>query len=130
MQPLLWTLLCLVAYAGGLVIILKMTPMLFAYEYYEGMFLGVAAADIVGGMLAFGAMVITFGLFSGAFGIRVLDFALLVGIFIVGVSMVRRCLHPRVMNTHLPSRISAGIYCGLLALIAIVSIVLLFIPNP
>ena len=130
MQPFLWTLLCLIAYICGLVIITKVTPLLFSYEYYEGKFLGVAVADIVGGILAFGALVVTYGLFSGAFGIRVLDFVLLVGIFIVGLRMVWRCMHPLVTHTHLylASRISAGIYCGLLAFAAVLSLILLFAP--
>ena len=130
MQPVIWTFLCLIAYIGGLVIILRVTPLLFSYEYYEGMFLGVAIADIVGGILAFGALVVTYGLFSGAFGIRVLDFLFLVGIIIVGLRMVQRCLRPRESHAYLSSRIVAGIYCGLLALAAVLSIILLFSPGP
>jgi hypothetical protein len=130
MQPFLWTFLCLIAYIGGLVIITRVTPLLFSYEYYEGMFLGVAVADIVGGILAFGALVVTYGLFSGAFGIRVLDFLLLVGIFIVGLRMVRLSMRPREAHAYLSSRVAAGIYCGLLALAAILSLILLFMPSP
>ena len=129
MQPFLWTFLCLIAYIGGLVIITRVTPLLFSYEYYEGMFLGVAVADIVGAILAFGALVVTYGLFSGAFGIRVLDFLLLVGIFIVGLRMVRLSMRPREAHAYLSSRVAAGIYCGLLALAAILSLILLFMPS-
>jgi hypothetical protein len=126
MQPLLITLVCLVAYVCGLVIIVKTSPMLLSSPYYEGMFLGIAAADVIGGILAYGAMVVTFYLFNGAFAIRVLDFLLLVGLFIVGLSMARRSMRPRASGYRF-SRIAVSLYCGLLALVALFSIVSLFI---
>ncbi len=125
MQPFLWTLTCLIAYVGGLVIITKMTPRLLSSAYYEGLFMGIAAVDIIGGILAYGAMVITFYLFNGAFAVRVLDFLLLVGIFFVGARMARRSLRARA-SRYRSSRIAAGAYCGLLALAAILSIIFLF----
>src|SRR5579863_3419773 len=78
----LWTLLSLVVYVGGLVILVWVTPHLLVRSSDEGLFMGIAAADIFGGMLAFGAVTITFGIFSGNFGSRVLDFFLLIGILI------------------------------------------------
>lgn len=87
--------------------------------------MGVAAVDIIGGILAYGAMVVTFYLFSGAFAARVLDFLLLGGIFAVGVRMARRSLRSRA-SKYRSSRIVAGLYCGLLALAAILSIIFLF----
>ena len=125
MQPLLWTLACLVAYVCGLIIITKMTPRLLASPYYEGMFMGIAAVDIIGGILAYGAMVVSFYLFSGGFAVRVLDFLLLVGLFAVGLLMARRSLRPRA-SKYRSSRIVAGLYCSLLALAAILSIIFLF----
>jgi hypothetical protein len=125
MQPLLWTLICLVAYVCGLVIIVKMTPMLLSSPYYEGMFMGVAAADVIGGILAYGAMVVSFYLFNGAFAVRVLDFLFLAGIFVVGLALARQSIRPRASG-YRSSRIVAGLYCGLLALAAILSIVFLF----
>lgn len=128
MQPLVLTLICLVAYVCGLVIIMKTTPMLLSSAYYEGLFMGIAAADVIGGILAYGAMVITFYLFSGAFAIRVLDFLLLVGILIVGAYLARRSLRPRA-SRYRSSRIIVSLYCSLLAFLALFSIVSLFIVS-
>jgi hypothetical protein len=128
MQPLVITLVCLVAYVCGLVIIVKTSPMLLSSPYYEGMFLGIAAADVTGGILAYGAMVVTFYLFNGAFAVRVLDFLLLVGLLIVGVYLTRRSLRPRA-SRYRSSQIVVSLYCGLLVLFAIFSIVSLFIVS-
>src|SRR6266576_1286083 len=45
--------------------------------------MAIAAADDFGGMFVFGAVAITFALFSGTFAIRLFDFFLLLGIVIV-----------------------------------------------
>jgi hypothetical protein len=125
MQPLVWTLICLVAYVCGLIIIIKMTPMLLSSPYYEGMFMGAAVADVIGAILAYGAMVVSFYLFNGVFAVRVLDFLFLAGIFVVGLAMARQSIRPRASG-YRSSRIVAGLYCGLLAFAAILSIVFLF----
>ncbi|HLI07236.1 MAG TPA: hypothetical protein VKV40_11770 [Ktedonobacteraceae bacterium] len=88
--------------------------------------MGIAAADVIGGILAYGAMVVTFYLFNGAFAVRVLDFLLLVGLFIVSLSMTRRSMRPNAAGYRF-SRIAVSLYCGLLTFVAIFSIVSLFI---
>ena len=126
----LWTLLCMGAYIGGLVILVWVTPYLLARSYDEGLFMGIAAADVFGGMLAFGAVAITFGIFSGNFGSKVLDFVLLIGILIVGGRMSLRSFRSRYFSgTYRSSCIVAGSYGVFLALAALFYIVMLFVPS-
>ncbi len=130
MPFVLWTLLCLIAYIGGLVILVWVTPYLLARSYDEGLFMGIAAADVFGGMLAFGAVAITFGIFSGNFGSKVLDFVLLIGILIVGGRMSLRSFRSRYFSgTYRSSCIVAGSYGVFLALAALFYIVMLFVPS-
>jgi hypothetical protein len=125
----LWTLLCLVAYIGGLIILLWVTPHLLLRSYDEGLFMGIAVADVFGGMLAFGGVVFIYGIFSGNFGSRVLDFLLLIGILVVGGRMSLGSFRPRYYSgTYVASRIIAGSYGLFLALAALFYIVILFIP--
>ncbi len=126
----LWTILCLLAYIGGLIILVVVTPLLLSRPYDEVWFIGIAAADVIGGMLVFGAVALTFGIFSGNFGSRVLDFLLLLGILIVGGHMSLRSFRPRyISGTYFASRIAAGSYGLFLALAALFYIVMLFIPS-
>jgi hypothetical protein len=126
----LWTLFCLVAYIGGLIILLRVTPHLLLRSYDEGLFMGIAAADVFGGMLAFGGVVIIYGIFSGSFGSRLLDFLLLIGILIVAGRMSLSSFRPRYYSgTYFASRIIAGSYGLFLALAALFYIVMLFIPS-
>ena len=130
MQPFVWTLIGLIGYIGGLVIVLAMTPRLLRFRFDEGLFMGIAAADVLGGILAFAPIGVTFALFNGAFGIKVLDFLLLVGIFIVGLRTSFRSFRPRYMaGTFQVSRILAGSYCLLLLAAAIYCIILLFLTS-
>jgi len=126
----LWTLLSLVAYVGGLVILVWVTPHLLVRSFDEGLFMGIAAADIFGGMLAFGAVTITFGIFSGNFGSRVLDFFLLIGILIAGGRMSIRSFRSRhYSGTSVSSCVVAGSYGVFLALAALFYLVMLFVPS-
>lgn len=130
MQDFLWTLASIVAYIGGLVVVAQMTPMLLSRSFDEGVFMGFATADILGALLAFGAIVVTYFLFSGNIGIRVLDFFMSLGILIVAT---RTTLHiSRSRNTpgiFRVSRILAGSYCLLLTIAALCYIVILFIAK-
>jgi hypothetical protein len=120
----------LVAYIGGLVTIWQVTPRLLGRSYDEGMFMAIAALDIVGALLAFGAVVVTLFLFNGAIGIKILDFILLVGILLLGLRMALFSLRPRLLtNTVRISRIIACIYCLCLALAALYYIIQMFIPS-
>ena len=129
MPPALWTLIGLVAYVCGLVIVITMTPRLVRLRFDEGLFMGIAAADVLGGMLAFAPLAITFALFNGSFGVKVLDFLLLVGIFVVGLRMSLRSFRPRnAGGTFRVSRILAGSFCLLLLAASVYCIILLFLP--
>jgi len=131
MPYVLWTIACLFAYVAGLVILIRVTPLLLARAYDEGLFMAIAAVDVFGGIFAFGAVAITFALFSGMFAIRVLDFLLLLGIAIVAGRMSYRSYRPRrIVNPYLVSRIVAGSYCLLLLLASVFYLGLLFTPNP
>ena len=128
----LGTLASLIAYIGGLFIVIKVTPLLLFRQYDEGLFMGIAAADIVGGILAFAAVMVTFALFNGTQNVitRVFDTVLLVGIFLIAVRMSLHSFRPRIVaGTFLVSRVLAGSFCLLLILAAIYAIVLLFLPS-
>jgi hypothetical protein len=127
----LGTLASLIAYAAGLVIVIKVTPQLLTRQYDEGLFMGIAAAEIVGSILAFAAVLVTFELFNGSTNvfIKLVDTLLLIGIAVIAVRMSLRSFRPRlVAGTFRVSRILAGSFCLLLTLAAVYSIVLLFLP--
>jgi hypothetical protein len=129
---ILGTLASLVAYAGGLVIVTKVTPQLFTRSFDEGLFMGIATIDVIGGILLFGAVAVIFGLLNGAvnLGTRVLDLLLLMGIFIIAARMSFRSFGTRnKAGTFLVSRIIAGIYSILLAAASVYAIILLFSPS-
>jgi hypothetical protein len=129
MSYFLWVVGSLIAYVGGLVIIWQITPRLLARSYDEGLFMAIAALDIVGALLAFGAVVVTFALFNGAIGIRIMDFILLVGILLLGIRMAWFSFRPRLLaNTVRVSRVIAGVYCLCLAVAALYYIVQMFVP--
>lgn len=132
MQYVLWMFACLIGYAVGLILLWRITPLIIVRTYDEGLFMAIMALDIFGGIFVFGAVAITFALFSGNIPIRALDFLLLVGILAMGASMSYRSFRPyRRVGTNLVSRIVAGVYCLALALAAIIYLVLLFSPvNP
>lgn len=130
MQHVIWTLIGLVAYICGLVMIVAVTPRLWRLRFDEGLFMAFAAADVLGGILAFAPIGITFALFNGTFGIKALDFLLLVGIFIVGLGMSLRSFRTRYKGgTFQLSRILVGSYSLLLVAAAVYSIVLLFVSS-
>jgi hypothetical protein len=132
MLIVLGTLASLIAYIGGLFIVIKVTPLLLSRQYDEGLFMGIAAADIVGGILAFAAVMVTFALLNGTQNVitRIFDTVLLVGIFLIAVRMSLHSFRPRIVaGTFLVSRILAGSFCLLLVLAATYAIVLLFLPS-
>jgi hypothetical protein len=129
---ILGTIASLIAYAGGLIIVTKVTPQLFTRSFDEGLFMGIATIDVIGGILVFGAVAVIFGLLNGAvnLGTRVLDLLLLVGIFIIAARMSFRSFGTRnKAGTFLVSRIIAGIYSILLAAASVYAIILLFSPS-
>lgn len=128
MQYVLWVLVSLVAYATGVFVLLRVTPMLLHRQYDEGLFMGIAAIDIFGALLAFGGIVIPLALFSGALAVRILGVILLLGILLVAARLARRSFQPRITaNTFRISRIIAGSYSIFLALAALYYIVQIFV---
>src|SRR5437588_11032537 len=85
MSNLFWTLACLCAYVGGLIILVRVTPLLLLRRYDDGYFMAIAAADVFGGLFVFGAVAVYFRLVSGVFVVWLLDCFLLVGILIVAL---------------------------------------------
>ena len=129
MQPVVWTLLVFVAYVCGLVIVVTMTPRLWKFKYDEWKFMGFAIAIVSGGILAFVPLAVTFALFNGSFGVKIFDFLLLAGIFVVGLRMSLRSFRPRfAVGTFQVSRILAGSFCLLLLAASVYCIILLFLP--
>ncbi len=125
MQNFLWVVVSIVAYVGGLVIVVRVTPRLLTHSFDEVFFMGGAVLDILGALLAFGAIVLTFIMFNGAFPIRVLNFLLLVGILAVTVRTALYCIRPRVGATAL-SRALTGGYGFFLAAASVFYIVQIF----
>jgi len=121
MSPALWMVLSLIAYIAGVVVILKVTPRLYRLAFDEGLFMAIAAADV------FGAI---FAIFNGVFAIRMLDFFLLAGIFIVSIRMTLRSLRPHTTwgTTFRLSRILVGCYGIFLLIASFLSLVFLFKP--
>ncbi len=130
MQPVVWTLIGLIAYICGLVIMVTMTPRLGKFRYDDWMFMGYAVAEVSGGILLFVPLAITFALFNGSIGVKIFDFLLLVGIFVVGLWMALRSFRPRFASgTFQISRILAGSFCLLLLAASLYCIILLFVPS-
>jgi hypothetical protein len=129
MSPALWTVLSLIAYVAGVGVILNVTPRLYRLAFDEGLFMAIAAADVFGAIFAFGAVGITFAAFNGVFAIRLLDFFLLVGIFIISIRMTLRSLRPPKMGeTFRLSRVLVGCFGIFLLLASFLSLVFLFKP--
>jgi hypothetical protein len=128
MQPVVWTIIGLIAYVCGLVILVTMTPRLWKFRYDEWMFMGYAAAVVSGGILVFVPLGVTFALFNGSFGVKIFDFLLLVGIFVIGLGMSLRSFRPRhAGGTFQISRILAGSFCLFLLAASVYCIFLLFL---
>jgi len=128
MQNFLWVLVSIVAYVGGLIIIIRMTPRLLSHSFDEMFFMGAAALDILGALLAFGAIVLTFALFNGAFPIRVLNFLLLLGILVVTARTALYCIRPRA-GASAVSRALTGGYGFFLAAASVFYIVQIFVSK-
>ena len=130
MQYVLWIIVSLIGYVAGVYILLRVTPMLLHRQYDEGFFMGIAALDIVGALLAFGGVIIPLLLFSGSLGIRIFAVLFLLGILFVSLRLVIRSLRPRITtDTFLISRIIAVTYSIFLVLASLYCLVLIFIPS-
>ena len=129
MSATLWTLFSLIAYIAGVGVILNVTPRLYRLAFDDGLFMAIAVADVFGAIFAFGAVGITFAAFNGVFGIRLLDFFLLAGIFIVSIRMTLRSVRPpRIGETSRLSRVLVGCFGVFLLLASFISLIFLFKP--
>lgn len=127
MNPVLWTLASVVAYIGGLIIIVRVTPRLLSHSFDEFAFTGIAALDILGAILMFGAVAVMYALFNAALAIKVLDFFLLIGIILVTLRMSLSSFRPRIVSgTFRLSRILAGSFCLCLTAAAVFYMIQLF----
>ncbi len=126
MSYTIWTLLSLVVYIIGIVVLIRTTPHLLRYAYDQPAFTSYAALEIIGALCAFGAVTVTYGLFSGSFAIQLLDFLLLVGIVVVGSILSYKCFKSSLNKVMLATRIMAGIYFLLLIVASLYYIALLF----
>ncbi|HTI15882.1 MAG TPA: hypothetical protein VL461_15160 [Dictyobacter sp.] len=130
MSNVLWTILSLIAYAGGLVLMLKMTPKLLERSYDEGLFMVIAAGDIFGAILAFGGVIILYALFNAQIAVKIFGFLMLLGILVVSLRLALFSLRSRfVQHANRVSRIIAGIFCLCLAFAAFYYMIQLFLPN-
>jgi len=128
MQYIFWIFCSLVAYVAGVFVLLRVTPMLLHRHYDEGLFMGIAALDIFGALLAFGGIIVLLLLYSGALGVRILGFILLIGVLLVAARLTRRSFQVRAgVDTFSTSRIIAGCYSVFLALAALYYMVQIFI---
>jgi predicted transporter len=106
---------------------MRITPLLLPRSFDELWFTGIAVIDIIGAILAFGAVAVTYSLFSGNFAVKVLDFLLLVGIVFVAGRTSVTCFQRRLSGeTALVSRITAVGYGLFLVLAALYYIIQLF----
>lgn len=112
MSNIVWVLFSIVAYIGGLYLMLRTTPMLLARSYDEGLFMVIAAGDILGAILAFGGIVVIFATFNGSTLVKVISVILLLGVLLITGRLALFSLRPRyVAGTNKVSRIITGIYC-------------------
>lgn len=126
------TLGCLVAYIGGLFMLIKIMPSLIKRAFDDALFIGVAAVAIFGAMLVFGAIGVTFALFNGETGVRIADALLLLILGFITLRTSINAFRPRYnsyQSANRTSRIMVGSFFLLLTVTASVVLVLLFLPS-
>jgi hypothetical protein len=127
MSPVVVTILSLISYIGGLVVLLRVTPLLLKRRFDEGIFMGFAAAVIIGGLLVFAPVDVIFGEFNGALTVRIFDTMLLVIIGIVSLRIAYRSLRPHYMRDVIRiSGVLVGSFYLLLLVLAGYAIVFIF----
>lgn len=127
----LLTLGCIAAYIIGLILLVKIMPGLLRRAYDDALFIGVAAGAVLGAMLAFGAIGVTYTIFSGNLLIRVFDAILLILLLIITLRTAAGAFRPRYgigVGTYRVSRIMTGSFFLVLAAAAVYILVLLFKP--
>lgn len=125
----LWVFIGFVAYAGGLVIITRLTPILITHPYDDPTFMGASIVDVIGGILAFIGILLPFALFSGGLFVRFIDFFLLMGLLLISARTGIRSFRAG-YGTYRFSRIFASSYGLLLFIASLYCLILLFVPTP
>ncbi len=130
---MLWLLTfgCIVAYIAGLILLVKIMPGLLKRAYDDALFIGVAAVAVLGAMLAFGAIGITFATFSGNALVRIFDGLLVLILLLTALRTAIGALRPRYgigVGTYRVSRILTGGFFLAVAAAAVYILILLFIP--
>ena len=131
---MLWliTLACLVAYSAGLFLLIRIMPRLIKRAVDDALFIGVAAIAIFGAMLAFGGIGVTFGIFAGGIGVRILDGIMLLILGIVTLRTSINAFRPRYdsyQSASRLSRLSVGSFFLVLAGASAIVLILLFLPS-
>lgn len=126
MQSFLEVLAGLVAYIGGLVLIVRATPRLLFRSYDEAWFMVFAVLDIFGAFLVFGGIVIPLFASNGNFGIKFLDFILFLVVTFITGGIALFCFRNNTQGVQRFSRYGAGSFCLFLAVAALYCIVALF----
>lgn len=128
MSGFLLTLLCLVSYGGGLFLLRKVTPMLLRSRFDDLFFMGMAAAVIIGSLLAFAPIGILFAYFNNVLSVRIFDVILLLGIAVVAIRTSYRCFRPVYsMEVVRLSGVLAGSYYLLVLGLTAYALVLMFV---
>jgi hypothetical protein len=125
------TLASLVAYIIGLILLMRIAPALIKRSFDETFFIAVAAVAVLGAMLVFAAVGVTYTVFSGSLTVRGLDAFLLLILFIVTIRVSFSTFRPRYgigIGTDRVSRVLTGSFFLLVAIAALCVLVLLFSP--
>ena len=130
---MLWliTFGCIVAYIAGLILLVKVMPGLLKRAYDDALFIGVAAVAVLGAMLAFGSIGITFMAFGGQLLVRIFDALLLLIFLLIALRTAMGAFRPRYgigVGTYRVSRIMTGSFFLALAAAAVYVLVFLFRP--
>jgi hypothetical protein len=130
MQAFLLTLVSLVAYIVGLVLVVQVTRKLLFYSYDDARFMVFAVLDILGAFLVFGSIVLSLDVLHGNLGIRALDFILLVVVILITGRVAFSCFLNNRRGVQFVSRYGAGVFCLFLSLAALYEIIELFRRYP
>jgi hypothetical protein len=130
MSGFLLTIVCLASYGGGLFLLRKVTPMLLKSRFDDVFFMGLAAAVIIGSLLAFAPIGVLFAYFNSALSVRIFDVILLLGIALVALRTAYRCFRPvYALDVVRLSGILAGSYYVLVLGLTAYALVLMFVQS-
>ena len=116
MQLFLEVLASLVAYIGGLILIVRVTPRLLFRSYDEPWFMVFAMLAIFGAFLVFGGILISLAVVNGNIGMKALDFFLLIVVMLITGYMAVSCFRHYSQDVQQISRYAAGGFCLFLLL--------------